>query len=259
VSQPLRCSIRIFVAESSSIACQLLAEALARWAEIKVLGCSSRPSEIVNNVPSLCPDVLVISAWMQEEAKGGLAVLQQVRSQWPDVKAVVLLDSSKAGIVVEAFRSGASGVFCRSTDIQMLRKCIRAVYEGQVWANTAEVSFVITALAAVQPLRLDVNRVAALSTREKEVVRSLVAGLTNREIGQALAISQHTVKNYVFKIFDKLGVSNRVELASQVLSSRRDSQPMQEKPFPSAIPKGADSERSSAFVVEGTRRHLDAV
>jgi DNA-binding NarL/FixJ family response regulator len=257
VSQPLRCSIRLFVAESNPIACQLLAEALARGSEIEVLGCSSIPSEIVKTVCSLCPDVLLISAWMDEEAKAGLAVLRQVRSERPDIKAVVLLDSSKPGIVVEAFCSGASGVFCRSTDIQTLRKCIAAVYKGQIWANSLELEFIIRALAEVQPLRLDGKQVDCLSTREKEVVRCLVVGLTNREIAQALAISQHTVKNYIFKIFEKLSVSNRVELASQVLGCRALSEPSREKLAWTAITQ-ADSERTKAFESKDTAQLLEA-
>jgi two-component system, NarL family, nitrate/nitrite response regulator NarL len=222
VFQPLSRPIRLFVAESNPISSQLLAEALARDSGINVLGFSSESSELVQIVRASCVDVLLISAQMDEDPNRGLAVLRQLRKERPGLKAVVLLDSSKPAGVVEAFRSGASGVFCRRTAVDLLCKCIGAVHNGQVWANSEELGFVLAALSVAQPFQLDGRRLQPLSTREREVVHCLVEGLTNREIAQALAISQHTVKNYIFKIFDKLGVSNRVELVFQVLSRSDD-------------------------------------
>jgi DNA-binding NarL/FixJ family response regulator len=121
-------------------------------------------------------------------------------------------------MVVLSFRSGASGVFSRKTELSALHKCILAVHRGEVWANSEELGFVFAALASSVCYDLRKKPLAALTRREKVVVESLVEGLTNREIAQQMAISQHTVKNYIFKIFDKLGVSNRVELVVQVLN-----------------------------------------
>lgn len=216
-SQPQRRCIRVFVAETSPITCHLLSEAIARGG-IDILGFSSTAVEVVQCVSSCPPDVLLISARMEEDQNCGFSVLQQLRVRLPGLKAVVLLDSSKPEGIVGAFRSGACGVFCRSTDIHVLRKCIAAVHEGQIWANSQQLGFVLAALATAQPFHLESKRTAPLSAREKEVVRCLVEGLTNREIAKTLLLSQHTVKNYIFKIFDKLGVSNRVELVLQVLS-----------------------------------------
>ena len=218
VSQPLGQPIRLFVAESSPISSQLLAEALARDSGLQVVGFSSDPSEIVRII-SACPlDMFLVSARIEEDPNRGLALLRHLRRERPGLKAVVMLDASKPEVVVQAFRSGASGVFCRNTAIQALRKCIMAVHQGQIWANSEELGFVLLALATDTPFQLDSKRLTPLSAREKEVVRCLIEGLTNREIAQTLVISHHTVKNYMFKIFDKLGVSNRVELVFQVLS-----------------------------------------
>jgi DNA-binding NarL/FixJ family response regulator len=164
-------------------------------------------------------DVLLVSARMEEEPRRGILLLRQLRAECHGLKAVVLLDSSKPGEVVDAFRAGACGVFCRSTEIQLLRKCIAAVHRGQIWANSEELSFILAALASLQPIQFDSKRLTPLSAREKDVVRCLVEGLTNSEIAKTLEISQHTVKNYLFKIFDKLGVANRVELVFRVLSA----------------------------------------
>jgi DNA-binding NarL/FixJ family response regulator len=218
MSQPLRRPIRLFVAESSPISSQLLAEALARDSGIDVLGFSSSPAEIGRIVVASYVEVLLVSARLEEDTNRGLSLLQQLRTERPALKAIVLLDSSKPDVVVGAFRSGAAGVFCRDTAIRILRKCIAAVHSGQIWANSEELGFVLSALAKNPPFQLDKKRLIPLSAREKEVVRCLIEGLTNREIGQTLTLSQHTVKNYIFNIFDKLGVSNRVELVLQVLA-----------------------------------------
>jgi DNA-binding NarL/FixJ family response regulator len=214
--------IRLFVADSSPFSGQLLAEAIARDSGIDVLGFSSDPLEVVRITRTSCLDVLLVSARMEEEPNRGLSLLRQLRKERPGLKAVALLDSSMPELVVRAFRSGASGVFCRSAELQLLLKCLAAVHRGQIWANSEELGFVLAALAVAPPFQFDGKRLTPLSTREKDVVRCLVEGLTNREIAETLVLSQHTVKNYIFKIFDKLGVSNRVELVFQVLSGPSD-------------------------------------
>jgi len=218
MSHPMSLLTRIFVAESDPFSSQLLAEALARKSSIEVLGFSSDPLEVTRILGSCPVDVLLVSASMDEEPNRGLSLLQELRVKGLGVKAVALLDSSRADMVVLAFRSGASGVFCRKTELSALHKCVLAVHRGEIWANSEELGFVFAALASSVSYDLRKKPLAALTRREKELVESLVEGLTNREVAQQMAISQHTVKNYIFKIFDKLGVSNRVELVLQVLS-----------------------------------------
>jgi DNA-binding CsgD family transcriptional regulator len=87
------------------------------------------------------------------------------------------------------------------------------VYEGQIWASSEQMTFAVEALASSPVVRaVDANGLSLLSKREMEVVRSLAEGLTNREIAERLGLSQHTIKNYLFRVYDKLGVSSRLEL-----------------------------------------------
>jgi DNA-binding NarL/FixJ family response regulator len=216
--QPLRLNIRVLVADSTPISSQLLSEAVARSTEIEVVGYSSDPAEISALATCLNPDVLLMSAQLGEDPVGGLILLEQLRTERPKLKAVVLLNARRPDIIVRAFRSGASGVFCRST-LDMLCKCITAVTQGQVWANSEELGYILTALSGpAEPQKLEGRILSLLSRREREVVGHLVQGLTNREIADTLGISQHTVKNYLFKIFEKVGMSNRVELVFNLLS-----------------------------------------
>jgi DNA-binding NarL/FixJ family response regulator len=217
-SQPLR-KIRVFVADSNAIHSELLAEAIERHHLFEVVSSAACSAHIHQLVHAYSPDVLLISASLQESSTGGLEVLAGLRASLPELKSVVLLESEKREIVVQAFRLGARGVFSKNAPIKTLAKCISCVYEGQVWATAEELGFVLEALAAAPAVRpLGSRGLSQLSTREMDVVNCLAEGLSNREIAERLHLSRHTVKNYMFRIFDKLGVSSRVELLFYALS-----------------------------------------
>ncbi len=95
----------------------------------------------------------------------------------------------------------------------MLCKCISCVHDGEIWANSSQIKLALEALAEAPQLKIVDNGGRALLTeRQMQIVRCVADGLTNREIADALNLSEHTVKNYMFRIFDKLGVSTRVEV-----------------------------------------------
>ena len=217
-------AIRVLVLDGSAIHTQLLAEALRRDRALDVISLDSSQS-VVKTVIDSAIDVLVIGANLEEQANRGLAILRELRASRPNTRAVVLLDSCKPQVVLETFRAGARGVFSRSESIDKLSKCIRCVHEGQIWANSREMSLALEALASAPTVTaVDAHGLSLLSKREKEIVHSLAEGLTNREIAEQLSLSQHTVKNYLFRIFDKLGVSSRVELLFMTLSQDNNSQ-----------------------------------
>ena len=104
----------------------------------------------------------------------------------------------------------------------MLCKCAEQVHAGQIWANTSQLHSVIDALAQLAPLRVvNASCLQLLTKREEEVVRLLAEGMSNRDIARELKFSAHTVKNYLFKIFDKLEVSSHVELVLYAISSTK--------------------------------------
>ena len=212
-------AVRVLVADNSIIHTELLGQAIGKDRRIRVVELSTTASEVRTGVREANPDVVLISETLGQRPGGGLELVSEIRSTHPEVKAIVLMDSSSRENVVEAFRAGARGVFCRNQPVKMLCRCISVVNEGQVWANSLELGFLLEALSAVPSLRPANNEaLRLLSDRERAVVGCLAEGLSNREIAARLNISQHTVKNYMFRIFEKLGISSRLELLFLVLS-----------------------------------------
>src|SRR5579862_2705635 len=205
--------IRVLAADATRMNSQLLVAALERDKRFQVLDAGSDARGIIAAVIKEKPAVAVISAELDEDKRKGFEVAREVRAMQNDTRVVMLLDSPDRGQIVEAFRAGARGVFCRSESLKSLAKCIQCVSLGQIWANSKELRYLLEALGEALPLRvIDARGAALLSKREQEVVRCVAEGLSNREIAQRLGLTEHTVKNYLFRIFDKLGVSKRVEV-----------------------------------------------
>jgi two-component system nitrate/nitrite response regulator NarL len=203
---------RVLAADSTSMATQLLVDALGRDGQFEMIESPSNAPAILALVKNEKPQIALISAQLGEPRLRGFDLVREIRAHSPGTRVIVLLDSSERTSVTEAFRAGAQGVFCRTESFRLLAKCIQCVANGEVWAGTSELQFVLAALAQ-PPLAGSLNLSGGLlSAREVDVVRCVAEGLTNREIAQRLTLTEHTVKNYLFRVFDKLGVSSRVEI-----------------------------------------------
>jgi len=216
--------LRVLVADSVAMSCRLLADALQRSKRYQAEAVVTS-KEVVAALQANAYDVILISASFPDEPVGGFQLMRQIQEIRPGVSLVVLLDAMDRNLVVEGFRAGARGVFCRSDSFQALCKCIQCVFEGQVWAGSLELQFLLDAL--VQPGMVDApgaTNSRPLSKREQEIARLVAEGLSNRQISERLGLSEHTIKNYLFRVFEKLGVGTRVELALYALNRRQGRQ-----------------------------------
>jgi DNA-binding NarL/FixJ family response regulator len=135
-----------------------------------------------------------------------------------ETKILVVMASPNKDVVIDAFRFGAVGVFGRDGPFDLLCKAIEVVSRGQIWARSEELHYVLRAFVkSPKPPKLDPAVASRITVREAAVVCLATEGLSNREIAQQLVLTEHTVKNYLFRVFDKLGVSNRVELVLSCL------------------------------------------
>ncbi|MGB8833524.1 MAG: response regulator transcription factor [Candidatus Sulfotelmatobacter sp.] len=218
-SFPQQDRIRVLAADNTSMNTQLLVEALARDEQIDIAGSPSKPSEILGWTKKERPDVALVSSRQGDDSSSGFALCREICATSPSTRVIMLLDCPERSAVIEAFRSGSRGVFCRTESLKSLAKCIVCVHKGQVWASSEELHFLLEAVTEPVPMRFaTVGGKPLLSARELDVVRCVAEGLSNREIAQRLTLREHTVKNYLFRIFDKLGVSSRVEVVLYALS-----------------------------------------
>jgi DNA-binding NarL/FixJ family response regulator len=220
-------SVSVLVSDANSMACQLLARALQNSdLPFNVVACATDSKEIVRAIEEYEPDVAVISAKLEDGPLAGLQALRRVRGKYPNLCSVVLLESSDGGLVVDSFRSGARGVFCRNASFEAFCKCIEKVHKGEIWATSSQLQIILNAFANAVPLpAVDYKGEKLLTKREEQVVGLVSQGLTNREISDRLNLSEHTVKNYLFRIYNKLGVSSRVELVLYGTRSSPQSSP----------------------------------
>jgi DNA-binding NarL/FixJ family response regulator len=150
---------------------------------------------------------------LEDDPKRGFELAKEIRLAAPDARVVLLLDNTRPETVVEAFRAGARGVFSRNESLAILARCVACVAQGQIWANSEQMGYAVEALSVAASRRhFNSEELKTLSRREQEVASALSDGLSNREIAERLQLSPHTVKNHIFRIFEKLGVSSRFEL-----------------------------------------------
>lgn len=231
--------VSVVVADTTRIHTQLLAEALRNDRGLQVVAAALNSGELLAAIARVPIDVVVISNNLDDQPGHGIQVLREMRALRPQIKGIILLDSSNPQVVLECFRAGARGIFSKQERLESLCKCIRAVHEGQVWARSVDLDHALEALANSPRVRSTNHKgIELLSARERQVIQHLAGGMSNREIAHTLALSPHTVKNYLFRIFDKLGVSSRTELLYLTMHS---------SPVPPRLSNGENSEFSATM------------
>jgi two-component system nitrate/nitrite response regulator NarL len=212
--------VRILISDRNRMASHLLAESLSRDPYFEVT-CVAAGDEVLSSALAHKPDLAVISAEFDGGTKTGLQVVRALSSRQPRIEIVVLIDGNARDSVLAAFRCGAKGVFSRSEAPDEFRACIERVSRGQIWAGPKEAEFLLAAVRNSPSCDgIDDEKVSVLSKRELEVAECAAQGQSNKQIADQLHLSEHTVKNYLFRIFDKMGVSNRYELLFLLYNAR---------------------------------------
>jgi len=214
--------ITLLIADPDQMRCRFMASAFRRSRYgFTVVACEADSRSALSVLEKRQPKVATISAGLRDGPLTGLDLLRQKKTACPQTRVVLVLDAYDRDIIVEAFRRGADGVFSREESFPELCRCLDAVSKGEVWIRNRELRYVIEALGEKRPLpNRVVNRQGELllSGRQEQIVRLVADGLSNSEVAEKLRLSEHTVKNYLIRIFDKLGVSNRIELVLYILN-----------------------------------------
>ena len=217
--------VRVLIALASPMDCQLLLTASKRSRQqLNVVACAVSRTDILQGFSRGNVDVALINADLEDGRMAGLELLPEIHASHQRTPIIMLFDTWHDDWILHAFRAGAKGVFCRSEKkLYMLWKCIAAVHEGQVWANSEQLHLPLSSLKEAAPIKAATSTgLNLLATRETEVANLVALGLPNKEITLKLAITEHTVSNYLFNIYNKLGISSRVELVLYVLKQREE-------------------------------------
>jgi two-component system, NarL family, nitrate/nitrite response regulator NarL len=207
--------IRVVLADDHPIVRDGLRKLLSLEEDIEVVGEASDGREVVQVVQETKPDILVLDLRMPY--MDGLTTLQSLQQLDRRVKVIVLTASEDKNEFVQAMKLGCSGIVLKQTAPELIVKSIRKVNAGEIWLDSHTTAAVMRQFASPSDV---VNgspgkgrERSPLSQREREIVGLVAQGYKNREMAEKMFISEQTVKNHLHNIFDKLGVSDRLELA----------------------------------------------
>lgn len=225
-------AVSVLIADSCRMGTQLMASALRNSPlRLEVVGMAITCDEVRSELDKAEVNVAVVSASLKDGRTAGFGLTREIRSSFPRTDVIMLLDVIDRATISQAFCAGAVGMLTRDEPFETLCKCIRAVSQGQVWANSQQLRIVLDTLTDI-PRASALNAASALETSnrltksETKLAYLVAEGLTNRDISRQLNLSEHTVRNYLFRIFNKLGTSNRLELALYMINRREENAPL---------------------------------
>jgi DNA-binding NarL/FixJ family response regulator len=209
----LNSTIRIVIADDHPIFRDGLRKLLESEPGFSVVSEAADGNEAVALVERMAPDVLLLDLAMPK--RPGLDALRDLANGPQSVRTILLTAAIEKTEIVKALQLGARGIVLKEVATELLFKCIRCVMRGEYWVGRESVADLVEMLQSLSSAESrDKGRSAyGLTKREQQIVQQVVAGLTNRDIARHLGISEDTVKHHVTNVFNKVGVSTRLELA----------------------------------------------
>ena len=209
-------TVRIVIADDHPIVRDGLKKLLQLEDDFEIVGEASDGREVLDRVQELDPDVLLLDLRMPN--LDGLSALQALAQANRRTRVIVLTASEDKNEFVQAMKLGCSGIVLKQTAPDLIVKSIRKVHSGEIWLDSH------TTAAVMRQFSTGMDNAGAggmgktrerspLSAREREIVALVAQGYKNKEMAEKMFISEQTVKNHLHNIFDKLGVSDRLELA----------------------------------------------
>ena len=210
-------AIRIFVIDDHVLYRESLVAVLNKAKDLEVVGQGSTVEETKLRLAETKPDVVLCEVKLP--GQNGLDLLREVPALCPETRIIALSDGQVDNDIVEAMRRGGRGFLDKQSPVELLLKCVRKVHAGEIWLNGRLTEALLHTFGTQQPVS-KLNGKAELSRHEMEVIQLVIQGYKNKDIAQKLFISEKTVKNHLSAIFNKLGVSDRLELTLYAFERR---------------------------------------
>ncbi|OEH92961.1 response regulator [Bacillus solimangrovi] len=201
-------SIRVLIADDHPMVRQGLVYFLKTQKDIEVIGEASNGQEAVELANSLCPHIVLLD--LQMPVLDGVEATKQIKKQVPETEVIILTSFSEQDDVIPAIEAGASGYQLKEIEPDELVQIIHAVHKGERRLHPSATSHLMSHLSNGGKEK---NLLDDLTPREKEVLREIAHGKSNKEIASSLVITEKTVKTHVTNIFGKLQVSDRTQAA----------------------------------------------
>jgi DNA-binding NarL/FixJ family response regulator len=211
--------IRILLADAQPIVLQGLRALLAEYEKVEVVGEATDGMEAIDKTVHLDPDIVLMD--LKLPRVDGLTVIRSIHTRAPRSKVLLFASSDSREEFVEAMKLGCSGVLLKEGPLHLIEKSLLKVHSGEIWLDANTTAAVIRQFAAPAPPESAAPQINSkgnrertqLSQREREIIILIAQGYKNKEIAEKMFITEQTVKNHLHNVFDKLGVSDRLELA----------------------------------------------
>ena len=214
-------AIRVLIADGHPIVRDGLRHVLGQTDTVEIVGEAENGAEVVEMTVALDPDVLLMELKLPKV--DGLTVLRSLQTRSLRTRIIVFTSSESKDELVEVMKLGCSGVLLKNAATALIAKSIHKVHGGEIWLDSNTTAAVIRQFALPvhsEPFQMNGNagdkmprERAQLSQREREIIVLIAQGYKNKEIAEKMFITEQTVKNHLHNVFDKVGVSDRLELA----------------------------------------------
>src|SRR3979490_3312132 len=214
--------IRLLMANLPTILSDLLSNAFEAVLDIQVVNPVNDVQNLVDASKNGTADVILLGSSRVENICSAVAIIDVLPDRHKDAKVIVITQKPGYAEVISLFRAGVKGIVCSlNLRFEMLCKSVRCVHEGQIWASHEQLAYLVSSVS--RPKSTDVTDSHGrplLTAREQQVLHLLADGVSNFELTKEFKMSEHTIKNHLFRIYDKLGVSNRMEAVLYALTPR---------------------------------------
>jgi DNA-binding NarL/FixJ family response regulator len=228
-------TIRVILADSQAIYRVGMRKIFALEDDIRVVAQAENLENLYAALQHFPADLVLLEAGL---INGTIDAIPEFVRRAPDAKLIVQVSESDESNTVELYRRGVRGVVPRSISPDLLIKCVRKIAAGETWIDNKSISWVIDAYRSQATNLTNPKSQPKLSPKELSIISCITRGMRNKEIAYQVGTTEQVVKNYLRKIYDKLGVSDRLELALYCMhhETLKKNNPMTEAPVPIATP-----------------------